>query len=160
MTPKKYIVVFFLLGVLNAIAQINATNMQDFELKLNNKQTTSLAELKGKVVLFDFWHRSCYPCLKAIPDLIKIQEEFKNDLVIIGINDFDNDEDITAYFKFKGVNYLSTYKTERSISKRINVKLFPTTLLFDKNGTLIYTDTGYSISGMRKLKNAIKKAVK
>lgn len=129
------------------------------DLKLNNNNTVKISDFKGKVVLLDFWYLSCYPCLRAIPDLIKLQKEFNDDLVIIGINDVDDQEFITEYFKEREVNYFSTYKTDKNFSKNLNINTHPTIVLYDKQGKLIHTDTGYSKAGMRSLKRAIKRAL-
>ena len=141
-------------------AQTEKISFTDVNLKLHDNSTVKLADLKGKVVLLDFWYRGCYACLKAMPDLIKLQEEFKDDLVIIGINDFDDQQDVKDYFEYKKVNYLSTYKTDIDISKGAKITAFPTTILYDKQGKLLQVDTGYSKAGIRQLKKAIKKALK
>ncbi|MDD3772875.1 MAG: TlpA disulfide reductase family protein [Weeksellaceae bacterium] len=152
-----FIMVF---GMLTAVAQTESLNLKEISLKLNDNSIVKVSDLKGKVVLIDFWYRGCFPCLKAIPDLIKLQEEFKGDLVIIGINDIDIKEDVIDYFDYKNVNYLSTYKTSYNISKNFKIKAFPTTILYDKQGNVIQTDTGYNKTGIRKLRKAIKTALK
>lgn len=153
---------FFVLafGIQTLNAQTEKTSFTDIELKLNNNKTVKISDFKGKVVLLDFWYRGCFPCLKAIPDLIKLQEEFKGDLVIIGINDVDDQEDVTGYFDYKGVNYFSTYKTSNNISKSLKITAFPTTILYDRQGNMIQTNTGYSKSGLRSLRKAIRNAVR
>src|SRR5690554_6097157 len=88
-----FFVLAFSIQTLNA--QTEKAKLTEIDLKLNNDKTVKISGLKDKVVLLDFWYRGCYPCLKAIPDLIKLQEEFKDDLVIIGINDIDDQEDVT-----------------------------------------------------------------
>jgi len=86
----------------------------------------------------DFWYRGCLPCLKATPDLIKLQEEFKNDLVIIGINDQDDKQDITDYYSYKkNTLYFSTYKTSTNISKSLKVNAFPTFIIIDQKGEIV-----------------------
>lgn len=138
----------------------NAPKMlPDIEIKLQDGDSLKLKDLKGKVVLLDFWYRGCYPCLKAVPHLIELQEEFKNDLVIIGVNDFDIQEDAADYFTYKKANYRSTFKTKVLLYKLFNVEGFPTTLLYDKEGNLIKADTGFSEGMMRSLRRAVKKAV-
>lgn len=147
------------LGMQTVNAQPDKTTFTNTILKLNNNKAVKISDFKGKVMLLDFWYLSCYPCLKAIPDLIKLQKEFKDDLVIIGINDVDDQEFITEYFKKKEVNYFSTYKTDKNFSKSLNINAHPTIMLYDKQGKLIHTDTGYSKTGMRTLKRAIKNAL-
>lgn len=151
-------------SVFTANAQTDTKNLTlpDFEVKLQNNTTVNLSQLKGKVVLLDFWYRGCAPCLMAIPDLIKLQEEFKDDLVIIGINHSDIQEDVIDYFNYKKPNYASTYKNGDNIPKALGVKIigYPTTILYDKEGKLIKMDAGYRKGGIRSLRNAVKKALR
>lgn len=127
------------------------------DLQLNNGKTIKLTNLKGKVVLLDFWYRGCFPCLKATPDLIKMQEEFKDDLVIIGINDRDDKEDITDYYTYKKGNYFSTYKTETDISKNLKINAFPTFIIINQKGEIEKAEIGFDKSNIRK---TIKKLIK
>lgn len=136
------------------------TNSADFfttDLHLNNGKIIKLSDLKGKIVLLDFWYRGCFPCLKATPGLIKMQEEFKNDLVIIGINDRDDKEDITDYYAYKKGNYFSTYKTETDISKNLKINTFPTFVIINQKGEIVKTEIGFDKGSIRK---TIKKLIK
>lgn len=153
---------FFMLtfNIQSINAQTDKATLTNTDLKLNNNKTVKISDFKRKVVLLDFWYLSCYPCLKAIPDLIKLQKEFKDDLVIIGINDVDDQEFITEYFKKREVNYFSTYKTDKNFSKSLNINAHQTIMLYDKQGKLIHTDSGYSKTGMRTLKRVIKNALR
>ena len=152
------------LNLFCATAQNNTKNLSlsDFDLKLHNNTTVNLSQLKGKIVLLDFWYRGCAPCIMAIPDLIKLQEEFKEDLVIIGINHSDIQEDVIDYFNYKKPNYASTFNNGDNIPKALNVTIigYPTTILYDKQGKLIKMDAGYRKGGIRSLRNSIKKALK
>lgn len=128
------------------------------EINLNNGTSLKISDLKGKVVLLDFWYRGCFPCLKATPDLIKLQEEYKDNLVIIGINDRDDAEDISDYYEYKKANYLSTYKTDVNISKILKINAFPTFIIIDTNGNIVYNEIGFYKKEIRKqIKQYIKK---
>jgi thiol-disulfide isomerase/thioredoxin len=164
MTNKKtlHIILCFVLLSFNMIKGYSQSSpneqdikLTDSELKLNNDTSIKLADLKGKVVVLDFWYRACMPCLQAIPELIKIQEDYKNEVVIIGINDIDDQEDVTDYLNYKKANYLSTYKTKESISQRLKINSFPTLIVYDREGKLAGIELGYQ-RGMRKLKKLIK----
>ncbi|MDV6169052.1 TlpA disulfide reductase family protein [Flavobacterium sp. DG1-102-2] len=152
------------MSLFTATSQNDTKNLSlpDFEMKLHNNTTVNLSQLKGKVVLLDFWYRGCAPCLMAIPDLVKLQEEFKDDLVIIGINHSDTQDDVIDYFNYKKPNYASTYKNGDNIPKALNVTIigYPTTMLYGKQGKLIKMDAGYRKGGIRSLRNGIKKALK
>ncbi len=146
----------FTFFVQTAIAQTSISAPKKFVL--NNGKTIQLTDLKGKIVLLDFWYRGCFPCLKATPDLIKLQEEFKNDLVIIGINDRDDKEDISDYYAYKkNTNYFSTYKTSTNISKNLKVSAFPTFIIINQKGEIVKTEIGFDKGNIRK---TIKKLIK
>jgi len=112
--------------------------------------------LENKIILIDFWYRGCIPCLRATPELIKIQEEFKKELIIIGINDRDDQDDITTYLEYKKANYYSTYKTTYNISKDLKIDSFPTYILVDLKGNIKYIGHGFNKKEIRK---SIKKLV-
>lgn len=157
---KQFIKHTLLLFTFVFLAQVATaqTNKLPKEFLLNNDKTIKLADLKGKVVLLDFWYRGCFPCLKATPDLIKLQEEFKNDLVIIGINDRDDKTDISDYYAYKNnTNYFSTYETTTNISKNLKVSAFPTFIIINQKGEIVKTEVGFNKSSIRKIiKNLIK----
>lgn len=159
---KKKISLLFILCILSFVqfkgyAQ-EKYNLTNRELQLNNGTSIKISDFKGKVVLLDFWYRGCLPCLQATPELIKLQKEFKDQLVIIGINDRDDAEDITSYYTYKGANYLSTFKTDHDISKHLTITSFPTFIIFDTDGKPVNVITGFDKKMLRKeLKKYLKK---
>jgi len=62
---------------------------------LNTGTPLSLATLKGKVVLLDFWTYGCINCIHIIPDLKKLEAKYANQLVVIGVHSakFENEKD-------------------------------------------------------------------
>lgn len=62
---------------------------------LNTDKPLSLAALKGKVVLLDFWTYGCINCIHIIPDLKKLEAKYPNQLVVIGVHSakFENEKD-------------------------------------------------------------------
>ena len=69
----------------NEVAVVNPDENKapEFALKSFDGKTIKLSDYKGKVVIIDFWATWCPPCRKGIPDLISIQNDYKNDVVII-----------------------------------------------------------------------------
>ena len=157
---KRFLFIYItFLCATTVLAQENEVIQKNLpkEIQLNNDKTVKLTDLKGKVVLLDFWYRGCFPCLKATPDLITMQEEFKDNLVIIGINDMDTKEDITDYYVYKKGNYFSTYKTKMNISKNLKVSAFPTFVIINQKGEVVKTEVGFDKGSIRKtIKNLIK----
>src|SRR6185295_5395947 len=62
---------------------------------LNTDKPLSLAALKGKVVLLDFWTYGCINCIHIIPDLKRLEQKYANQLVVIGVHSakFENEKD-------------------------------------------------------------------
>lgn len=156
----KYLVLicFFITLNISAQTKTNSSSFFSIDLQLNNGKIVKLTDLKGKVVLLDFWYRGCLPCLKATSDLMKLQQEFKNDLVIIGINDRDNKQDVTDYYSYKkNTFYYSTYKTSHHISNNLKINAFPTFAIINQKGEIVKIETGFDKSSIRKtIKNLIK----
>ena len=59
---------------------------------LNTSGPIDIKDLRGKVVLLDFWTYCCINCIHVIPDLKYLEEKYKNELVVIGVHSakFDN----------------------------------------------------------------------
>ncbi|MDQ6653902.1 MAG: redoxin domain-containing protein, partial [Acidobacteriota bacterium] len=62
---------------------------------LNTDKPLSLAALKGKVVLLDFWTYGCINCIHIVPDLKRLEHKYANQLVVIGVHSakFENEKD-------------------------------------------------------------------
>lgn len=81
----------------------------DFKLEDISGKTLSLSDVKGKVVLVDFWATWCSPCLMSIPELVDLQGKYKSKgLVIVGINVDDekvSKAELLAFKQKMGINY-------------------------------------------------------
>ena len=106
----------------------------------------SLSELKGKVVLLNFWGTWCGPCRREIPAFIKLTEKYKKDgLEIVGITlTSGSPENIQSFSDKWGINYtlltdiegnetqVVTSKYGKVTGKQING--IPTTFIIDRDG--------------------------
>jgi len=70
-----------------------------------NGKELSLENYKGKVVLLNFWATWCGPCRAEIPSLIRMQEAYKDRLQIIGMDVDDDEDQLRAFAKARGINY-------------------------------------------------------
>ncbi len=128
------------------------------DLELFDGSKIKIVDLnKDKVVLLDFWYLSCLPCLRSIPHLINLQEKYKDNLVILGINDVDHSEMITKFFTAKEANYLSTFKTDINFTKNAEIYAAPTLVLINKQGKVLESFNGWN---KRKIQKAINSAIK
>ena len=98
----------------------------------------------GKVVILDFWATWCPPCRKGIPDLISIQNEYKDDLVVIGISlDQPATQDqLVPFIESYGINYPIVLGNIEVSSAYGNIQAIPTTFIIDKEGNIINKHIG------------------
>ena len=118
----------------------------DFTLFNLNGDSISLTELKGKVVLLNFWGTWCGPCRKEIPDFIKLTEKYKEiGLEIVGITlTSGTPEKINAFANKWGINYTLLTDIKENETQMVTalygkvtgrrITGIPTTFLIDRDG--------------------------
>lgn len=128
-----------------------------------NSPPLKLEDLKGKVVLVDFWTYSCINCIRTFPELRKLWDKYKTDnFVLIGVHtpefqfekDYNNVERATKRFELTYPVVLDNdYMTWRSF----NNLYWPAHYLFDKEGKIVYTHFGEG--KYLETENAVRKAL-
>ena len=125
----------------------NITTIDGKKIHLNN--------LKGKLVLIDFWATWCAPCMNEVPYIKEIRQKYPSDkLVIIGIS---QDHDLTKLKQVvnkKNMNWLQFFDKDRTINKLYGVEAYPTLILLDKSGKIIYK-SDYIKDDMKELTNVL-----
>ncbi len=106
----------------------------------------NLSQLRGKVVVLDFWATWCAPCVEALPQLIAINEKFKNrkDFMILGISrDFD-ESDLRSFLKSNpGVSWPQVVGDDsgsEELAKELGVTGIPAIFIIGTNGKIAATD--------------------
>jgi len=103
----------------------------------------STAALRGKVVIVNFWATWCPPCREEIPDLIALQDKYKDKLQIIGVSqDSGNVEDVRQFAKQHGMNY-PTVMSSPEIEKLFpGIYALPTSFVLDRDGRIAQKHIG------------------
>lgn len=109
---------------------------------LNIDKPLSLAALKGKVVLLDFWTYGCINCIHIIPDLKKLEAKYPNNLVVIGVHSakFDNEketENIRRIILRYEIEHPVYNDADFKVWQSYGVKAWPTQVLIDPAGYVI-----------------------
>lgn len=113
-----------------------------------NSQPLNWEQLKGKVVLIDFWTYSCINCVRTLPYLIAWDKAYRNKgLVIIGVHtpefefekNVNNVEDAVKHFH---IQYPVVLDSEYAIWKNFHNQYWPAHYLIDKNGKVVYQHFG------------------
>lgn len=107
----------------------------------NRIDTVSLYQYRGKIVLLDFWIKSCGPCMASFPHLNELQQKFGSDkFQLLSINAEDNKEDIAFFFKKHKPVYKMLFDGEK-LAEQYGVPGFPSIILLDRLGRVIYAST-------------------
>lgn len=119
------------------------TRAPEWSLPSSENKKINLADLKGKVVLLDFWGTWCIPCLRSMPDIQAIHNYFKNmPVIILGVSvEMEKHSDPVSYMKRKGYTY-TTLLEGHLITKLYSVHEFPSIYIIDKNGFIIHAEHG------------------
>src|SRR5262245_9178199 len=104
-------------------------------------------DLKGKVVLLDFWTLCCINCIHNLPDLSKLQKKYANELVVIGLHSpkFDNEKDTNsirkAILRYQ-IEHPVVNDADHKIWDRYEVDAWPTLFLIDPEGNIFAYGSG------------------
>jgi thiol-disulfide isomerase/thioredoxin len=76
-------------------SRVRAPELPQNRIWLNTDNPLSLKDLKGRVVLLDFWTYCCINCLHILPDLKYLENKYKDSLTVIGVHSakFDNEKE-------------------------------------------------------------------
>ena len=114
----------------------------NFTLKSTNDSLYVLSDMKGKVVLLNFWATWCGPCRMEIPDLNDLYEVYKDKgLEIFGISISDNKQQLVQFLKSYDVKYPllygNTYEMQKVLSDYGAGYSVPVSFLINTEGDLI-----------------------
>jgi len=134
----------------------------DFTVQMLDGTTITLSDLRGQVVLLNFWATWCPPCIRkfhALPAMII--EPFENsEFVLLPISRGESKERVRGTMdrlRNSGIVFNTGIDSDQSIATLYGVQVLPTTVLIDKNGVVRYSSIGHSNEGLKNVANLIRK---
>ena len=146
---KRFFAILFSGIFLFAVGCVNQDRRSDasgtdavptFTLKDLNGADQNLETLLGehKAVLINFWATWCPPCREEIPDLIRLQEKYKDaSFTILGVNVGESQAKVSAFVKKIGINYPVVLDQDNVVSEQYGVVGIPTSLLVNSKSRII-----------------------
>lgn len=134
----------------------------DFSITTSEGEYIALEDLKGKVVLLDFWATWCGPCVTSLPALRNLNKKFTKSerFVLLGISS-DGDEDKWSNFIVKQEMVWPQFlDRQRAVQRAFRVNRFPTYIVLDHEGIIRYRTSGASFEKEAELSFAIEKQIK
>lgn len=163
---------FSLLAILAGIAGLALTNVREgpeslegrpapnVQLKTLDNKDFNLSELKGNVVLMDYWATWCPPCRKSLPHLNELandKELFNRGLRVVGINSREDESKVSQFMKKNDYTFITPMDLEGKFGEDYMVEGIPTTVLVDQSGTIKKVWVGYDDSLPQEMKTEIEK---
>lgn len=143
---KRFIILLSIafLGLLSVSAQ----GAFDEEVKTLDGTTVSLSdELKGELIVLDFWTTWCKPCIRSIPKIIEVSEKYDESKVqFIGVNEDSprNQNKVKPMVNSLKIPYTVVLDTEQAVLAELMVTAYPTLMILNREGELLYTHVGFS----------------
>jgi len=117
-------------------SSVAGNRAENFALELNGKPA-HLSDLRGKVVVLNFWASWCPPCVEETPALIALQKRIApRNGVVLGVS---IDEDEAAYAKFirdQGINFPTYDDPSQKIATDYGTSMWPETYVIDRKGKI------------------------
>lgn len=121
----------------------NPRGAPELDLPTLRAGNIELADLKGQVVLVNFWATWCPPCVEEIPSLQRLYAQLHGEgLEILAVDVGDSIEVMEDFFKDKPIEFPVLMDTDGQALRRWGVYAFPTTLVLDRNHRIRYAVFG------------------
>lgn len=137
----------------------------DFTVEMLDGQKIKLSDLKGKVVLLNFWATWCGPCMlefNEIPDKIVKRFEGK-DFILVAISCGEKREVVAEKMKklkSKGIDFPVGIDPDNKIFSQYATEMIPRNFIIDRNGKVAYATIGYSSKKLEEVANKIEELLK
>jgi thiol-disulfide isomerase/thioredoxin len=115
-----------------------------FQLHSAASTDLSLSDLKGQVVLINFWASWCGPCRQEMPVLEQLYKKYKGaGFTLLGVNVEPKSADAEGFLKATPVSFPILFDPDSKVSRLYEVSGMPSTVILDRTGKVRYIHHGY-----------------
>ncbi len=125
-------------------ASAKSVSAPDFTLKSRDGKNVRLSDLRGQVVLLNFWASWCGPCRQEMPILDDLHNKYKSlGFSVLGVNLDAKPKKAIGYLKDTPVTFPVLYDPKGITSEQYGVSAMPSTVIIDRNGNVRHLHKGY-----------------
>lgn len=116
----------------------------DFTLPSDKSGNVRLSELRGQVVMLNFWASWCGPCRQEMPLLEKLHQRYQPlGFTLLGVNVEENSDAARRFLADLPVSFPVLFDRANEVTRAYQVKAMPSTVLIDRDGRMRYLHQGY-----------------
>lgn len=139
----------------------SASRAPTFALPSRSGDTVSLDQLKGKVVMLNFWASWCGPCRQEMPLLDQMHKRYSAlGFTMVGVNVDTNSKDAEDWLSKTPVSFPVLFDRESKVSKMYEVSAMPSTVFIDRHGNVRSLHRGYKAGDEGEYLNQIRALLK
>lgn len=150
-----------LAAVAGAPATVAGTSAPDFVLPARDGTSVRLSDLKGQVVMVNFWATWCGPCRQEMPLLGQLQTKYEPlGFTVLGVNVEPDSEAAKAWLKGVAVDFPILFDRRNAVAESFGVEGMPSSVFIDRTGNVRYVHRGYKPGDESKYADMIRSLAK
>ena len=169
---KRVFIFMVSLLVLGTLARVNAQEKEtlvkvgddvpEFVVEMFDGQKINIKDLKGKIVLINFWATWCPPCQEELKRVQKeIIDRFKGkDFVFLAISCEESKEQVKKFRERNGYTFPMGLDPERKIYSKFATATIPRNFIIDKKGKIVEIEVGYTKEAFSKMIEKLERLLK
>ena len=148
-------------AVLAAAGHAAGAATPDFALPARDGSTVKLSELKGQVVMINFWATWCGPCRQEMPLLGQLKAKYEPlGFTLLGVNVEPDSAGAVNWLKGMNVDFPILFDRKNAVAESFGVEGMPSSVFIDRTGNVRYVHRGYKPGDESKYADMIRSLVK
>jgi peroxiredoxin len=148
-------------AVVSSLVSASSPIAPSFSLPSRSGDSVSLEQLKGQVVMLNFWASWCGPCRQEMPLLDQMHKRYSSlGFTLLGVNVEANTQDAERWLAQTPVSFPVLFDKDSKVSKLYDVNAMPSTVFIDRKGNVRYLHRGYKPGDESEYLNQIRALLK